>query len=160
MTRPVGVFDPAPPKGCSFAGLMTDSCRSPNPRSRPGRTSESENWFILALFWPNLVQLGHLVRHVRPSCPTWLLLVSNLAHLCSNLAQLSANLAQLGPILAQLGSNLVQFSSQLGPTWSQNLTKMNFKKCFLATPSDVQFCIDLLPHVGFIFSVFRKAAIA
>ena len=89
-----------------------------------------------------LVQLGRLVGHVRPSCPIWLLLGSNLAHLCSNLAQLSANLAQLGAILAQLGSNLVQFWSQLGPTWSQNLTKMSFKRCFLATPSYVQFCLD------------------
>ena len=107
-----------------------------------GRTTVAEQRSILALFWSNLVQFGRLVRHVRPSCPTWLLLGSNLAHLCSTLVQLSANLAQLGSILAQLGSNLVQFLSQLGPTWAQNLTKMNLKKCFLAIPSDVLFCTD------------------
>ena len=99
----------------------------------------------------NLVQLGRLVRHVRPSCPSWLLLGSNLAHLCSNLSEFSANLAQFGPILAQLGSNLVQFWSHIGPTWSQNLTKMNFKSCFLATPSDVQFCADFGSHGGSMF---------
>ena len=148
VTRPVGVLDPAPPKGCSCVEFMTDSCKSPNPRSRPGRTTVRTIWSVLALFWSNLVQLGRLVRHVRPSCSTWLLLGSNLAHLCSNLAQLSANLAQLGSILAHLGSNLVPFWSQLGPTWFQNLTKMSFKSGFLATPSDVQFCIDFCHHVG------------
>ena len=145
VTRPVGVLDPLPPKGCScvepldYCNQIVDYCKT---TGRPGRTSASKICCNLDQTWLNLVQLGRLVRHVRPSCPIWLLLGSNLVHLCSNLAQLSANLAQLGPILAQLGSNLVQFWSQLGPTWSQNLTKMNFKRCFLATPSDVQFCTD------------------
>ena len=107
-----------------------------------------------------LVQVGRLVGHVRPSCPCWLLLGSNLVLLRSNLAQLSANLAQLGPILAQLGSNLVQFWSQLVPTWPQNLTKMSFKMCFLASPSDLQFSIDFWPHVGSIFQGFCKAAMS
>ena len=94
----------------------------------PGRFTGSTFFHPYPKFvatWTNfgsmMVQLGSLVGYVRPSCPTWLLLGSNLVHVC----QLSANLAQLGPILAQLGSNLVQFCSQLGPTWSQNVTKMN-----------------------------------
>ena len=125
-------------KSCPFCQY----CQFLNPTSPMGRITALSLLAYWAPTWSNLVQLGRLVLHVRPSCPTWLLLGSNLAHLCSNLAQLSANLAQLGPILAQLGSNLVQFWSQLGPTWSQNLTKMSFKRCFLASPSDLQFSID------------------
>ena len=139
VTRPVGVLDPAPPKGCSCVESFVRFLQIPKPQDLPGAYLRDE---VLLLVGSNLVQLGGLVRHVRPSCSTWLLLGSNLGHLCSNLAQLSANLAQLGPILAQLGSNLAQFWSQLGPTWSQNLTKMVFKRYFLGTPSDVQFCTD------------------
>ena len=125
---------------CWTTGQILANPQTPGqPRVVPPFGAKCASWLQLD---PNLVQLDRLVRHVRLSCPTWLLLGSNLVHLCSNLAQLSANLAQLGPILAQLGSNLVQFWSQLGPTWSQNLTKMNFKSCFLATPRDVQFCND------------------
>ena len=145
VTRPVGVLDPAPPKGCSCVERLVRFCQILDyckTTGSPGRTSDSRICCNLDQLGSHLVQLGRLVRHVRPSCPTWLLLGSNLAHLCSNLAQLSANLAQLGPILAQLGSNLVQFWSQLGPTWSQNLTKMSFKRCFLASLSDLQFSID------------------
>ena len=141
MTRPVGVLDPAPPKGSAVLNRIPNPSGTPNPRTATGRFTAARFCCNLDQLGSILVQLGRLVRHVRPSCPTWLLLGSNLVHLCSNLAQLSANLAQLGPILAQLGSNLVQFWSQLGPTWSQNLTKMSFKRCFLATPSDAQFCI-------------------
>ena len=115
--------------------ILSNPCKSPNPRSRPGQTTVSTIAPLWGPTWSNLVQLGRLVRHVRPSCPIWLLLGSNLVHLCSNLVQLSANLVQLGSILAHPGSNLVQFWSQLGPTWSQNLTKM-------ASPSDLQFSID------------------
>ena len=148
MTRPVGVLDPAPPKGCSCVEPLTNPVHSVHPvhsvqfTTSPGRPSHSEKTFTWAPIWLNLAQLACLVLHVRPSCSTWLLLGSNLAHLCSNLVQLTANLVQLGPILAQLGSNLVQFRSQLGPTWSQNLTKKSFKKCFLASPSDLQFSIE------------------
>ena len=142
VTRPVGVLDPAPPKGSAVLDRCQILSVSPNPRTATGRPTEPKICCNLDQLGSILVQLGRLVRHVRPSCPTWLLLGSNLAHLCSNLAQLTANLVQLGPILAQLGSNLVQFWSQLGPTWSQNLTKMSFKRCFLASPSDLQFSID------------------
>ena len=152
VTRPVGVLDPAPPKGCSCVERLVRFCQIVDyckTTGHPGRITGSSFFPPTAIFvatWHQLgsilVQLGRLVRHVRPSCPTWLLLGSNLVHLCSNLAQLSANLAQLGPILAQLGSILVQFWSQLGPTWSQNLTNMNLKTCFLASPADVQFCTD------------------
>ena len=128
VTRPVGVLDPAPPKGCSCVESKTKSFRFPKPQDPPGAYHRRRK---VVLVGSVLVLLGRLVRYVRPSCPTWLLLGSNLAHLCSNLAQLTANLAQLGPILAQLG-----------PTWSQNLTKMCFKKCCLASPSDLQFSID------------------
>ena len=131
------------PAGVCCVGSPTKSFRK---LKTPGSTQVVPHFLKKLRFWaPIWLKLAHLARlvlHVRPSCPTWFLLASNLAHLCSNLAQLSANLAQLGPILAQLGSNLVQFWSQLGPTWSQNLTKMSFKRCFLATPSDVQFCTD------------------
>ena len=137
VTRPVGVLDPAPPKGSAVLDHLQILSVSPNPRTATGRVTESIFCCNLDQLGSMLVQVGRLVGHVRPSCPTWLLLGSNLAHLCSNLVQLSANLAQLGPILAQLGSNLVQFWSQLGPTWSQNLTKMSFKRCSLATPRDV-----------------------
>ena len=142
VTRPVGVLDPAPPKGSAVLDHLQNLSVSPNPRQSTGRVTAGQICWFLALTWLNLVQLGRLVFHVRPSCPIWLLLGSNLAILCSNLAQLSANLAHLGPILAQLGANLVQFSSQLVPTWSQNLTKMSFKRCFLASPSDLRFSID------------------
>ena len=148
VTRPVGVLDPAPPKGCSCVGSLTivtkllTIVKLQAIRVGPPAPSVSKICCNLDQLGSMLVQVGRLVGHVRPSCPTWLLLGSNLVHLCSNLAQLSANLAQLGPILAQLGSNLVQFWSQLGPTWSQNLTKMSFKRCFLASPSDLQFSID------------------
>ena len=142
VTRPVGVLDPAPPKGSAVLDRCQILSVSPNPRIRPGRSTASEICCNLDQLGSILVQLGRLVGHVRPSCPIWLLLGSNLVHLCSNLAQLSANLAQLGPILAQLGSNLVQFWSQLGPTWSQTLTKMSFKRCFQASPSDPQLSID------------------
>ena len=148
MTRPVGVSDPAPPKGSAVLDLK------PNPsgmltivklqaiRGVPPPATDLHFCCNLDQLGSILVQLGRLVGHVRPCCPTWLLLGFSLAHLCSNLAQLSANFGQLGPILAQLGSNLVQFWSQLGPTWSQNLTKMSFKRCFLASPGDLQFSID------------------
>ena len=145
VTRPVGVLDPAPPKGCSCVRPLTNPVHSVHPVHSVQfiRLHGSFlRFYQPSLMGSNLVQLGRLVLHVAPSCSTWLLLGSNLAHLCSNLAQLSANLAQLVPILAQLGSNLVQFWSQLGPIWSQNLTKMSFKRCFLPTPSDVQFGID------------------
>ena len=142
VTRPMGVLDPAPPKGCSCVEPLTNTVHSANSTTPPGRPTLCVKLTFGLQFWLNLAQLGHLVLHIRPSCPAWLLLGSNLAHLCSNLAQLSANLAQLGPILAQLGSNWVQFWFQLGPTWSQNLTKMSFKRCFLATPRDAQFCTD------------------
>ena len=145
VTRPVGVLDPAPPKGCSCVGPLVRFCQIVDyckTTGSPGRVTADIFCCNLDQLGSILVQLGRLVRHVRPLCPIWLLLGSNLVHLCSNLAQLSANLAQLGSILAQLGSNLVQFWSQLGPTWSQNLTKMKFKRCFLVTPSDLQFCID------------------
>ena len=145
VTRPVGILDPAPPKGCSCVERLVRFCQIVDyckTTGRAGRTSVCAISWNLALTWLNLVQLGCLVRHVRPSCPTWLLLGSNLVHLCSNLAQLSANLAQLGRILAQFASNLVQLWSQLGPAWSQNLTKMSFKRCLLATPSDLKFSID------------------
>ena len=91
--------------------------RFPKPQDRPGSVHRRLSfWFLTYL----LVQLGSLVGDVRPSCPTWLLLGSNLVHLCSNLAQLSANLAQLGAILAQLGSN---FGPILVPTWSNMVPK-------------------------------------
>ena len=166
VTRPVGVLDPAPPKGSAVLD------QKPNPsgmltivklqalRVVAPAPSGSEICCNLDQLGSMLVQVGRLVGHVRPSCPTWLLLGSNMDHLCSNLAQLSANLAQLGPILAQLGSKLVQFWSQLGPTWSQNLTKMSFKRCFLASPSDLQFSIDFCPHVGSIFQGFCNAAMS
>ena len=170
VTRPVGVLDiyiyPAPPKGSAVldqkpnpSGMLTivklQAIRGVSP-------APSVSIFCCNLdqLGSMLVQVGRLVGHARPSCPTWFLLGSNLVHLCSNLAQLSANLAQLGPILAQLGSNLVQFWSQLGPTWTQNLTKMSFKRCFLASPSDLQFSIDFSSHVGSIFSGFCKAAMS
>ena len=120
VTRPVGVLDPAPPKGCSCVGFMTDSdqilTKSPNPRTATGRTSGLIFCCVLAHLSSNLVQLARLVRHVRPSGPTWFLLGSNLAHLCSNLAQLSANSQfgrtwfQLGPIF---GPNLVQHGPKI-----------------------------------------------
>ena len=142
VTRPVGVLDPAPPKGSAVLNQKPNPSGTPNPRTAAGRLTDELFCCNLDQLGSILVQLGRLVGHVRPSCPTWLLLGSNLVHLCSNLAQLTANLVQLGPILAQLGSNLVQFWSQLGPTWSQNLIKMSFKRCFLASPSDLQFSID------------------
>ena len=143
VARPVGVLViRRPRRGAAVLDRKPNPSGTPNPRTAPGRFTDSTFCCNLDQLGSILVQLGRLVRHVRPSCPSWLLLGSNLAHLCSILAQLSANLAQLGPILAQLGSNLVQFWSQLGPTWSQNLTKMSFKSCFLASPRNLQFSTD------------------
>ena len=136
VTRPVGVLDPAPPKGCSCVGPLTivtkllTIVKLQALRVVAPAPFDPKICCILDQLGSMLVQVGRLVGHVRPSCPTWFLLGSNLVHLWSNLAQLCANLGQLGPILAQLGPNLVQFLSQLGPTWSQNLTKMSFKTCF------------------------------
>ena len=141
--RAVGSGAPAGVQLCWTAWqILAKSLHNVKTTGSAGRLFVPRFCCNLDQFGSMLVQVGRLVGHVRPSCPTWLLLGSNLVHLCSNLAQLSANLAQLGPILAQLGSNLVQFWSQLGPTWSQNLTKMSFKRCFLASPSDLQFSID------------------
>ena len=118
---PAGQLDPAPPKGSAVLN------QKPNPsgmltivKLQALRVIAPCPKFVAT--WTNfgsmLVEVGRLVGHVRPSCPTWLLLGSTLVQLCPNLVQPSANLAQVGPILAQLGSNLVQFCSQLGSTWS------------------------------------------
>ena len=108
-------FGPAPPQGSAVLNPLSDSAKFLTIvklqaiRVGPPAATAAEICCNLDQLGSMLVQLGRPVRHVRPSCPIWLLLGSNLVHLCSNLAQLSANLAQPGPILAQLGSNLVQF---------------------------------------------------
>ena len=139
MTRPVGVLDPAPPKGCCCVESLTNPVHSVQFTNRPGRTTAAITFPLWAPTWSNLAVLSSIFVHlVHPGsylAPTWSIFAPILA-------QLSANLAHLGPIFAQLGSNLVQFWSQLGPTWSQNLIKMSFKRCFLASPSDLQFSID------------------
>ena len=64
VTRPVGVLDPAPPKGCSCVELMTDSNQIPKPEEPPGAYHRIETLVYLGSnlaptwsnFGPNLVQ--------------------------------------------------------------------------------------------------------
>ena len=158
---PAGQLDPAPPKGGSCVRSLTNTVKYSQycqilkpvaPRVNPDGLLPS---IVITFFLPerpNLGQLGPLVLHVRPSCPTWPPLGPNFTHLGTNLAQLSANLAQLGPNLAQLWS-------QPGATWPKNVAKMGFQRCSLATPGDVQCCIDFSIQAGSIFYVPRKAEI-
>ena len=116
VTRPVDVLDPAPPKGCSCVERLTivtkllTIVKLQAIRGVPPRATVSRICCNLDKLGSMLVQVGRLVGHVRPSCPTWLLLGFNLVHLCSNLVQLCANLAHFAPNLAPRWVNL-------GPTW-------------------------------------------
>ena len=88
-----------------------------NSRGQQHRTTFMETLHFWAPIWLKLAHLARLVLHVRPSCPTWFLLASNLAHLCSN-----------WPNLAPTWPNLVPSWLNLAPTWpaksSQNPPKL------------------------------------
>ena len=87
VTRPVGVLDPAPPKGCSCVGSDTKSFRFPKPQDRRG---SSHRMLTFCLLGPTWLYLGP----TWPSCPPCSSILSNLA----------PTWLQLGPSLPQLGS--------------------------------------------------------
>ena len=104
VTRPVGVLDPAPPKGCSCVESETKSFR--NPKLGP-------TWLYLGPTWPSCRSCSSILSNLAP---TWL--------------QLGPSLLQLGPTFRQLGptwSHLVPTWLHLGPilvpTWSNMVPK-------------------------------------
>ena len=136
VTRPVGVLDPAPPKGCSCVESKTKSFRFPKPQDPSGaylRVSYllqlGPTWLYLGATWLSCPPSSSILSNMAPS---WL-------QLGSSLLLLGPTYRQLGPTWSHLGSTWLQFWSQLGPTWSQNLTKMSFKRCLLTSPSDLYF---------------------
>ena len=115
VTRPVGVLDPAPPKGCSCVGFMTDSCKSPNPRSRPGQTTVSIICPLWAPTWSNLAVLSsmfvHLVQLGSYLAPTWAIFAPTWPNLAPTWPNLVPSWPNLPPTWSNFGPNLVQ----LGP---------------------------------------------
>ena len=91
VTRPVGVLDPAPPKGCSCVGPETKSFRNVTKlQGHPGRVTGGP----VSIFCCNLDQLWLYLGPSWPSCRSCSSILSNLA----------PTWLQLGPSLLQLGS--------------------------------------------------------
>ena len=80
VTRPVGVLDPAPPKGCSCVGSDTKSFRSPKPQDRCESDLRTENLLQLGPIWLSCPLCSSILSNL---VPTWL--------------QLGPSLFQLGP---------------------------------------------------------------
>ena len=126
MTRPVGVLDPAPPKGSAVldqkpnpSGMLTIVKLQANRVVSPAATDPD--------FCCNLDQLWLYVGPSWPSCRSCSSILSNLA---PTLLQLGPSLLQLGPTFRQLGptwSHLAPTWLQLGPilvpTWSNMVPK-------------------------------------
>ena len=121
VTRPVGVLDPAPPKGCSCVGLMTDSdqilTKSPNPRTATGRTSASKIWCFLAPTWSFLAVLSamfvHLVQPGSYLAPTWSLFGPTWPNLAPTWSNLVPSWPNLAPTWSNFGPNLVQHGPKI-----------------------------------------------
>ena len=110
MTRPVGVSNPAPPKGCSCVGPLARFCQIlhirqilGSVRGVPLADTFGASWLFSGPTWSNLAVLSAMFVHlVHPGfylAPTWPIF------------------APTWPNLAPTWPNLVPSWPNLAPTW-------------------------------------------
>ena len=128
VTRPVGVLDPAPPKGSAVldqkpnpSGMLTivklQALRvvAPAPSGHHPDPKFVATWTNLALSWSNLAVLSamfvHLVQSGSYLAPTWSIFAPTWLNLAPTWPNLVPSWPNLAPTWSNFGPNLVQ----LGP---------------------------------------------
>ena len=124
VTRPVGVLDPAPPKGSAVLDQKPNPSGTPNPRTAPGRSTGSHRWtllvllgFNLALSWSKLAILSvmfvHLVQSGSYLAPTWPIFAPTWPNLAPTWPNLVPSWPNLAPTWHNFGPNLVQHGPKI-----------------------------------------------
>ena len=123
VIRPVGVLDPAPPKGCSCVRPLTNPVHSVHSVQFNQAHGSCHRAGVRAQLGSFLAQLGP----IWPSCPSCSSILSTLVpawlQLGPSLLQLGPTYRQLGPTWSHLGSTWLQLGPILVPTWSNMVPK-------------------------------------
>ena len=117
VTRPVGVLDLAPPKGCSCIRHTSDPVHSVQFNRPTGADHRKRPGLNLAPTWSNLAVLSSMFVHlVHPGsylAPTWPIFAPTWPKLAPTWRKLAPTWPNLAPTWSNFAPNLVQHGSKI-----------------------------------------------